>query len=290
VPEKSNHHPVTDVIDRLVATAEDRTPTTFTPGGNDMKKALTLTIVSLALVASSAFVYAQEELVYVAVEPCRVADTRQSAMGVIRADTSRNFHVSGSSGDLAAQGGEVDCPNPRDGELPVAVSAYILAVPASSSSDKGVLSAYPSDEPPPPTGSGSTVNFDLGQTIGNTTNATVCSGGDCPSDGQLAVLARKTDEHVVIDIQGYFYRESVPGYQVVEDSFAVANSDGFIATLDCPAGKKVLGGGGTLLDGSWFMQGSYPKADGSGWRVRYRTSGATFSAAVTVWAVCASVN
>ena len=255
-----------------------------------MKKSLMCTTASMLLAASSGIVHAQDELVYVAVEPCRIADTRQSAMGVIRADTLRNFRVSGSSGDLAVQGGEVDCPNPRPGKQPVAVSAYILAVPAESSSDKGVLTAYPSDEPQPPPGSGSTVNFDLGQTIGNTTIVTICSGGDCPADGELAVLARKTDEHAVIDVQGYFYRQTVAGYQIVEDSFAVANSSGFIASIDCPGGKKALGGGGSLVDVGWFLHGSYPKEDGSGWRVSYRSAGATFSAAGKVWAICAPVN
>jgi len=255
-----------------------------------MKRILLRAIVSAVLATSCGFVHARDELVYIAVEPCRVADTRQSAMGVIRADTSRNFRVSGSSGDLAAQGGAADCPGPKPGEQPVAISAYILAVPAESSSDKGVLTAYPSDEPAPPAGSGSTVNFDLGQTIGNTTNATICSGGDCPSDGELAVLARKTDEHAVIDIQGYFYRQKISGYQIVADSFAVANSNGFVATMNCPAGKKALGGGGSLLDTGWYLHGSYPKEDGSGWQVSYRTAGANFSAAGKVWAICAPVN
>jgi len=239
-------------------------------------------------VTGKGVVHAQDELVYVAVEPCRVADTRQSAMGVIGADTARNFKVSGSSGDLAVQGGEVDCPNPKGSEQPVAVSAYILAVPADSSSDKGVLTAYPSNEPPPPPGAGSTVNFDLGQTIGNTTNATICTGGSCPSDGELAVLARKTDEHVVIDIQGYFYRQSVAGYQIVQDDFAVAESTGFVVSLDCPGGKKALGGGASLVNSGWFMHGSYPKQDGAGWQVSYRSAGNNFSAAGTIWVVCAS--
>lgn len=252
-----------------------------------MKISAVLTMAACMLAAS---VHAQEELVYVAVEPCRVADTRQAALGVVRADTVRNFKVYGSSGDLAAQGSQVNCPNPRPGENPVAVSAYVLAVPASSSSDKGVLSVYPSNQPQPPPGSGSTVNFDLGQTIGNTTIATICSGGNCPSDGQMAVLARKTDEHVVIDIQGYFYPQSVAGYQVLQDSFAVANSNGFVATIGCPAGKRALGGGSTLVDGTWFLQSSAPQGGGAGWQVRYRTSGATFSAAGTLYVICADVD
>ncbi len=255
-----------------------------------MKKSALLALTVSAISAGASWAQAQDELVYVAVEPCRVADTRQSTQGVVRADTSRNFKVHGNSGDLAAQGGLVNCPNPREGQRPVAVSAYILAVPAQSSSDKGVLSAYPSEQPAPPAGSGSTVNFALGQTIGNTTNATICSGDNCPSDGELAVLARKTDEHVVIDIQGYFYPQSVVGYQIVQDGFAVANSNGFLVSINCPGGKRAVGGGATLVDNSWFLQSSAPQNGGAGWLVRYQTTGATFSAAGTIYAICANVN
>lgn len=255
-----------------------------------MKKLALLSITSCVLAYAPGMAQAQDDLIYVAVEPCRIADTRRAAMGVLRADTSRNFKVTGSSGDLAVQGGEVDCSNPKDGQQPVAVSAYILAVPAGSSSDKGVLSAYPSDQPAPPPGSGSTVNFALGQTIGNTTNATVCSGDNCPPDGELAVLARKTDEHVVIDIQGYFYRQAVSGYQIVQDNFVVANSSGFTVSINCPSGKRTVGGGANLVDSTWFLQSSAPQNGGAGWLVRYQTTGATFSAAGTVYAICANVN
>lgn len=255
-----------------------------------MKKLALLVITSCVLAVTPGWALAQDDLIYVAVEPCRIADSRQSALGVLRADTSRNFKVTGSSGELTAQGGSVDCPNPKNDQQPVAVSAYILAVPAESSSDKGVLSAYPSDQPAPLAGFGSTVNFALGQTIGNTTNATICASDDCPSDGELAVLARKTDEHVVIDIQGYFYRQAVSGYQIVQDNFAVANSNGFIVSINCPTGKRAVGGGASLVDGTWFMQSSAPQNGGAGWLVRYQTSGATFSAAGTVYAICANVN
>ncbi len=236
-------------------------------------------------------VQAQEDLIYVSVAPCRIADTRESAEGAVRADTSRNFLVAGEADELADQGGAQDCENPRGDTRPVAVAAYILAVPADSSDDRGVLSAYPSNEAAPPTGSGSTVNFDLGQVIGNTTIVAVCDDDqECPDDGELAVLARKTDEHVVIDIQGYFYPAGVPGYEVVEAPFRVANASQLLAQAQCPQGKKALGGGGSLGASSWFMDGSYPVPDGSAWRVSYRTSGATFSAAGTVWAICAKVD
>ena len=149
---------------------------------------------------------AQDELVYVAAEPCRIVDTREAG-GVIAANNFRNFRVSGTAGELAVQGGKTDCLDPKagTGKKPLAISAYVIAVPASGSGS-GVLTAYPSDQQAPPLGTGSTVNFAENQVIGNTTNITLCNpAGSCPADGELAVLARNTNQHVVIDVQGYFY-------------------------------------------------------------------------------------
>lgn len=252
------------------------------------------TILSLALVlVASGFgrAYAQQDLVYVAVEPCRVADTRGSSVGVVRAGTNRNFRIVGDAGSLAEQGGRVDCPNPRNGERPVAVAAYIIAVPPENSSGNGVLAAYPSDQPLPEVGSGSTVNFRKDQVVGNTTIATICSGGNCPSDGELAILARVSDQHVVVDIQGYFYpQKATPGYVVVQAPFAEVNRNSILVEARCPNGKQVLSGGGNLVNSSWIMDGSYPAPDGAGWRASYKSPGDTFSVAGAVWAICATVQ
>ena len=79
----------------------------------------------------------REASVYVPVEPCRIIDTRNSAIGVMLANTSRDFFVQSSDNALGNQGG-TDCPNPRaaSGEQPVALAAYIVAVPAESSTGK----------------------------------------------------------------------------------------------------------------------------------------------------------
>ena len=64
-------------------------------------------VLSGAILAATDFspAQAQNELIYVAVEPCRVADTRVSAMGVINADTSRNILIAGTAEEMAVQGG-----------------------------------------------------------------------------------------------------------------------------------------------------------------------------------------
>lgn len=248
-----------------------------------------------ALVAISLGVTAQEEeqsdLIYVAVDPCRIADTRQSSLGVIRADTTRNVQVAGSLSELASQGGTQDCLNPKSETPPAAVAVYILAVPANSSSRKGVLTAYPSNQDPPPPGTGSTVNFDQDQVIGNTTIVKVCES-DCPADGELAVLSRQTDEHVVVDIQGYFYRHlSIPGYERRSREYT---SSGSLVdfSLQCPDGKRALGGGARLStdsSGKWALITSYPYS--VGWTVAYSTfDGQIHPIEVDVYAVCAYVD
>ena len=257
-----------------------------------MNKFVLFTLAVILAGANISSVQAQEELIYVAVEPCRIVDTRKSTNGVINGDTFRNFLVYGSAEDLAVQGSQNDCANPKAsvGVRPLAVSAYIVAVPAGSSTGDGVLTAYPSDQPSPPRGTGATLNFVKGQTIGNTSIVTLCAK-DCPSDGSLAVLARNTDEHVVVDVQGYFYPQTaIPGYVLVQAPFATAGSNTKLAEALCPSGKKVLGGGGSLNVSSWFLDSSFPRSDGLGWRVRYKTSGQTFSASGTTWAVCATVD
>lgn len=210
----------------------------------------TSTIFSLFMLVSgsTAFVpvQAQDDLVYVAVEPCRIADTRETG-GAITANNFRNFLVSGTVGELAAQGGKADCLDPKagTGQKPLAISAYVIAV-KTSNSGSGVLTAYPSDQQPPPVGEGSTVNFSAGQVIGNTTNITLCDpAGSCPTDGEFAVLARNTNQHVVVDVQGYFYPVNMNSEIVTVSSDFNSSAPSFseILTATCPTGSIITGGG-----------------------------------------------
>ena len=174
-------------------------------GGGTMKQSILFTFFMVILGTSALVpVKAQDDLIYVAVEPCRIVDTR-NAGGGIPADTSRGFLASGTSSELAAQGGTADCENPRAGLEPLAISAYVLAT--GGSTKNGVLTAFPAGNPTvdPAPGAGSTLNFAKGQVIGNTTTITLCDPtGACP-DGDFAILARNTDQNVVVDVQGYFY-------------------------------------------------------------------------------------
>lgn len=258
-----------------------------------MKKLLPIT-AALTLLAGTGTATAEDGLVYVPVEPCRIADTRKSVQGEIVKNGARQFLVAGSQSDLADQGGQ-DCPNPLadDGLEPVAVAAYYVAVPAPSSSGNGILAAYPSDQPKPAPGTGATLNFAQGEVIGNTSITTLCNGNvkDCPNGGPLAILMRDTAEHVVVDVQGYFFPPTtgIPGYQIVEASRTVAESRAFEVSVNCPNGKQAIGGGGFVTnDGDdWFMTGSAPLPDGSGWAAVFRSAGNFFRATGTARAICA---
>ena len=159
-----------------------------------MRKSVLLTLLAFILGPASLIPgNAQEDLVYVAVDPCRIVDTR-NAGGAIQANSFRNFQASGTMGELGLQGGEADCLDPKagNGQSPLAISAYVIAVPAPGSSN-GVLTVYPSDQTTPAPGTGSTVNFAAGQVIGNTTNITLCDPATCPANGEFAILSRNTN-------------------------------------------------------------------------------------------------
>jgi len=221
-----------------------------------LKKALVSLSTTILLATSSIPAQAQENLIYVPVSPCRIVDTRpgQGGEGAISAGTSRRFLVSGA---VSSQGGtSAGCPAPRPGS-PLAVSAYVTAVPLSGSI-AGALAAFPSDESAPAAGEGATVNFAAGQVIGNTTNITLCEPDTCPTTGdtgEFAVLARNSIQHVVVDVQGYFY----PAAGTCPDDMVAAGSvcvDKYEASVwDTAAGGGTQFGDGTddypcLDDGS----------------------------------------
>jgi hypothetical protein len=163
--------------------------------------------IATLLTAAGIPAQAQENLIYVAVEPCRLADTRptEGGAGPISALGTSNFQVYGP--DLSSQGGAAGgCAHPREGSgvEPLAISAYVVGVPTATSG-AGHLTAYPSDGPEPGNAS-ATVNYEAQQVNGNTTNVTLCQPGPtCPTDGQMAIKAFTTEQNVVIDVQGYFY-------------------------------------------------------------------------------------
>lgn len=89
--------------------------------------------------------------------------------------------------------------------------------------------------------------------------------------------------------QGPAGSPGISAWQIVRGP-TVTSSDVYTATADCPAGKKVLGGGGSQGQYLWFLDDSKPKSDGSGWEVQYAPGpGAPTPGIGEAWAVCAAV-
>ena len=211
--------------------------------GSTLKKSLFAVSVATLLAAANFSVTAQENLVYVPVDPCRIVDTRKTG-GDLTDGEERDFKV---SGNVATQGGDAGgCPDPKDGTgvEPLAVSAYVVAVPASGSS-QGNLSAYPSDAPLTTEGA-VVINFPAGQVLGNTTTIGLCDPATCPPSGEeFTILVQKSNQHVVIDIQGYFYpiTGNCPDDMVTSGSICV---DQYEASVwDTAAGDGTQYGAGT---------------------------------------------
>ena len=106
---------------------------------------------------------------------------------------------------------------------PSAIAAYVLAVPTPGAEGNGVLVAYPSDQPTPASGTGSTVNVTESNAVGNSTNITLCTPDSCVGD--FNILSRRNDRHVVVDVLGYYY-EPFTGVA----SFSAGNSINLPAT------------------------------------------------------------
>jgi hypothetical protein len=62
--------------------------------------------------------------------------------------------------------------------------------------------------------------------------------------------------------------------------------------VDCPVGKKALGGGVALTSGLWAMRviQSAPSGGGAtGWLATVANDASNFTTTFYVWAICASV-
>ncbi|MFG3369294.1 hypothetical protein ACIPWY_35315 [Streptomyces sp. NPDC090032] len=87
-------------------------------------------------------------------------------------------------------------------------------------------------------------------------------------------------------------QQGFTGYEVVSTNYDVLpNSLGVPVEADCPAGKKVTGGGirwsGTSTDIGEHDNG--PTADNTGWVVKVFNSG-DFTFTATAYAICAKVD
>lgn len=128
------------------------------------------------------------EMRTVAIEPCRIVDTRFGGGGRLSNET-RNFDARGA---LSGQGGASDCGIPSSAE---AIEGNITAVDPGP---KGFLrvKAFDGDANIP---SGTVVNY-AGSGITNATTIPLCVGA-CATDFSIGATGNST--HVVIDVTAY---------------------------------------------------------------------------------------
>lgn len=75
--------------------------------------------------------------------------------------------------------------------------------------------------------------------------------------------------------QGPTGQDGVSGLQIVSGTLTVAANDGaHAATVECPAGKSPVGGGGRVESGTATLTGSVPdiQATTQGWRAEFQAS------------------
>ena len=81
-------------------------------------------------------------------------------------------------------------------------------------------------------------------------------------------------------------KEKADGYQIV--TLPNANVGNFTRrTVYCPAGKRVIGGGGEAQGNDAILVGSFPTSDGRGWIALGRQN-AHPSVGISVYAICAN--
>jgi hypothetical protein len=204
------------------------------------------------------------DLVYTAIPPCRIIDTRLAG-GPIATDSVRDFNSSGT--DFLAQGGDGgDCGIPAD------ASAILMNVTVVDPTRQGYLTLYPFGTARP---LASQLNYVIGDIKGNEVIVKQTLGQ--PYD--FSVYANGAT-HVVADVAGYFMAPVATAFECVSATSAtttVAAGDGWDLSATCPTGFSGVGGGLDIPAGSDDMTTSESHPIGTtGWHTSGRnTSGAT---------------
>jgi hypothetical protein len=161
-----------------------------------------------ALRAGDAPLATARNLVFTAVAPCRILDTRFSVGGILTVGARQAFKVAGDNPNLSSQGG-----SPGGCGIPSGATAVAVNFGATQSAGPGNLRAYAwAASATAPTAS--VLNFGnlapVGlATVPNGAIVSICdpAAGACLSDMYLEVFGNRT--HLVADVTGYFLRASV---------------------------------------------------------------------------------
>lgn len=174
-----------------------------------------------------------QDYVYTAVSPCRIADTRTSrgGTGAIAPGTFKDFFVYGDGTTIGGQGGDGNgCPSPR-GE-PRAVHINVTAVPGGS----GFLTVFPTNVVGIPVVS--LVNYVSDRPIAN---AGIIQTNFAIGPEELRVFS-SGNVNVVIDVLGYFHEVGAIDTNLLPQTFlftATASDGSGVVVVSCPAPSVV---------------------------------------------------
>ena len=191
------------------------------------------------------------DLVFTAVEPCRIVDTRSTPAGAIAANTNRAFYVWGFP-DFTSQGGSTTDCGGLSAQSPQAVVVNLTVVgPASA----GYATMFPATGTLPLAAS---LLYKAGDVLSN--GVTLKLGTFVDDDFRIYSVSAA---HYVVDIVGYY---DAP-YATPLDCVAVALPDTSVAagaTFNlsipaCPVGFTITGAGcrAPVNQASWAINGLY---------------------------------
>lgn len=216
------------------------------------------TVKTAAEIGAKALGSTTGDLVFTAVTPCRIVDTRVAG-GVIAANSSRSFlGVAISAGtNFTSQGGSsTDC-----GVAAVGASAIAINVTAVTPSGAGFATVYRSGDTRPLAAS---VNY----TTGDIVNNTVVVGIPNPLAITDFTIYTFAQSHYVVDIVGYYSPPQATQFDCVntsvQSSTINANSTNFFNNPICPTGYKATTPYCWTASSGVYSQGSGYNANASG--------------------------
>ncbi len=162
--------------------------------------------IALLAIAAQSPVWAETQSVFVAVPPCRIADTRTGG-GAIAGGATRSFDVVGVSTYATQGGSSTSCGIPGFAAAGIpAVTAIAVNVVAVNPTAKGNLVVYPTDAVP--SGSVSTINFGGPQVPTNLANGVIVPVRQDQQGADVTVKPSQTTD-VILDVTGYFLRSAM---------------------------------------------------------------------------------
>lgn len=219
--------------------------------------------------APTAFGSAGGNLVFTALEPCRLLDTRQPSErgGVLPNNSERSFFGFGTSFSAEQGGSSTNCGLTLEAQ-PEALAINLVAV---NPSGDGFLTAYP-------TGSGRPLAASLNYMAGTVTS----TGMIMPINNNLEVddftIYTWRSTHVVADVVGYFARpEAAPLECITQNgpnTAIVAGGHSYTSSPACPAGSTPSFGSCTSSSANAVLIMSEVLENGGETGCWYRNTGA----------------